>query len=286
VRADVLAFEKSGASAPTPGATGAPAAGRQAAAGGSSGPVFAPASPGKPDVPQADKLIPLSNMRAVIARRTQESKVQAPHIYLEVEIDASPLLGLRAQLNSALEKEGVKLSVNDFILKACASALRRVPAVNASWEGDAAGGQGSIRQHGSVNVSFAVSIEEGLITPVIRDTASKTIFAISAEAKTLAKLARDKKLQPAQFTGGTFCVSNMGMLGIDRFGAIINQPNAAILAVGGTVKKPVVVDDEIVIGQRMSLTLSCDHRVLDGAIGAAYLSALREFLEKPALLLI
>jgi pyruvate dehydrogenase E2 component (dihydrolipoamide acetyltransferase) len=224
-------------------------------------------------------------MRATIARRTQESKVQAPHIYLEVEADAGPLMELRSQLNSALEKEGVKLSVNDFILKACGNALRKVPMVNASYEVDAAG-QGSIRVHGAVNVSFAVAIEDGLITPVVRDTSGKSLFAISTEAKSLAKLARDKKLQPAQYTGGTFCVSNMGMMGINRFSAIINQPNAAILAVGATVKKAVVVNDQIVIGQRMSLTISCDHRVLDGAIGATFLTALKELIEKPALLLI
>lgn len=235
--------------------------------------------------PVEDKVIALTNMRATIARRTQESKVQAPHIYLEVEADAGPLMELRSQLNAALEKEGVKLSVNDFILKACGNALRKVPMVNSSYEVDSAG-QGSIRVHGAVNVSFAVAIEDGLITPVVRDTSGKSLFAISTEAKSLAKLARDKKLQPAQYTGGTFCVSNMGMLGIDRFCAIINQPNAAILAVGATVKKAVVENDQIVVGQRMALTLSCDHRVLDGAIGANFLSALKEFIEKPSLLLL
>jgi len=225
-------------------------------------------------------------MRATIARRLVESKTQIPHFYLDIEIDAAPLLALRAQLNSGLEKEGVKLSVNDFILKGAAEALRRVPAVNCSWEAAPNGGPPAIRQHGAAHVSFAVAIEDGLITPVIRDSHAKTIFAISTEAKALAKQAKDKKLQPAQFTGGTFCVSNLGMMGIERFCAIINPPNAAILAVGTTVKKPVVEGDRIVIGQRMTLTLSTDHRVVDGAVGATFLSALRDLLEKPALLLI
>ena len=229
---------------------------------------------------QEDKSVPVSNVRGIIARRLVESKTQIPHFYLDIEIDAAPLLEVRAQLNAALEKDGVKLSVNDFVLKASAEALRRVPAVNCSWEGAA------IRHHASAHVAFAVAMEDGLITPVIRDAHLKSIFAISAEAKALGKRAREKKLAPAEFTGGTFCVSNLGMMGIDRFSAIINPPNAAILAVGATVRKPVVSGDRVVVGQRMSLTLSTDHRVVDGAVGAAYLAALRELLEKPALLLI
>jgi len=262
VRADVLAAEKSGGGRPGSFAGGAPAR---------SGPI------------QEEKLVPLSNMRATIARRLVESKTQIPHFYLEMEIDAAPLLALRAQLNAGLEQEGVKLSINDFILKGAAEALRRVPAVNCSWE---AGSQPAIRQHGSAHVSFAVAIDDGLITPVIRDAQAKTLFAISTEAKALAALAKNKKLQPAQFTGGTFCVSNLGMMGIERFAAIINPPNAAILAVGATVAKPVVQGERIVIGQRLSLTLATDHRVADGAVGAAFLGALRDLLEKPALLLV
>jgi pyruvate dehydrogenase E2 component (dihydrolipoamide acetyltransferase) len=261
VRVDILAAAAGGAKRPAP-------------ASGGSTPVFA-----KGPV-QEDKLVPVSNMRSTVARRLLEAKTQIPHFYLEIEVDAAPLLELRAQLNSALEKEGVKLSVNDFVLKASAEALRRVPAVNCSWEGTA------IRHYPGAHVSFAVAIEDGLITPVIRDAHIKTIFAISTEAKALGKRARDKKLTPAEFTGGTFCVSNLGMMGIDRFSAIINPPNAAILAVGATVKKAVVKDDAIVIGQRMSLTLSTDHRVVDGAVGATYLAALKDLLEKPALLLL
>ncbi len=262
VRADVLAAAAgNGKKAPAAG----PALGSQALA---QGPV------------QEEKVVPVSNMRGIIAKRLVESKTQIPHFYLDVEIDAGPLLELRAQLNTALEKDGVKLSVNDFVLKASAEALRRVPAVNCSWE------ETAIRHHPAAHVSFAVAIEDGLITPVIRDAHLKTIFAISTEAKALGKRAKDKKLAPAEFTGGTFCVSNLGMMGIDRFSAVINPPNAAILAVGTTVKKPVVKGDQIVIGQRMSLTLSVDHRVVDGAVGASYLAALRDLLEKPALLLI
>ena len=268
VRADILAAELAG-----------PAAGGALAG--------APSLLAKGPI-QNDEVIPVSNMRATIARRLVESKTQIPHFYAEVEIDAEPLLAVRAQLNSGLEKDGVKLSVNDFILKASAEALRVVPAVNCSWEEtpSTGSGQAGIRHHAAAHVSFAVAIEDGLITPVIRDTHLKTLFQISTEARELAGLAKAKKLKPEQFTGGTFCLSNLGMMGIERFTAIINPPNAAILAIGAIVKKPVVKDDRIVIGQRMSLFLSCDHRVVDGATGARYLAALKELLEKPALLLV
>jgi pyruvate dehydrogenase E2 component (dihydrolipoamide acetyltransferase) len=264
VRADVLA---------------GPAAGTPKKAAASAPSTFGTALQAKGPI-QEDKVVPLTNIRSIIAKRLVESKTQIPHFYLDIEVDAGPLMELRAQLNSGLEKEGVKLSVNDFILKASAEALRRVPAVNCSFEGTA------IRHHSAAHVSFAVAIEDGLITPVIRDTHLKSLFAVSTEAKSLGKRARDKKLAPAEFTGGTFCVSNLGMMGIERFCAIINPPNAAILAVGATTKKAVVKDGQIVIGQRMTLTLSTDHRVVDGAVGAAFLAALRELIEKPALLLV
>jgi pyruvate dehydrogenase E2 component (dihydrolipoamide acetyltransferase) len=264
VRADVLA---------------APAGGTPKKAAGGAPSTFGTALQAKGPI-QEDKVVPLTNIRSIIAKRLVESKTQIPHFYLDIEVDAGPLMELRAQLNSGLEKEGVKLSVNDFILKASAEALRRVPAVNCSFEGTA------IRHHSAAHVSFAVAIEDGLITPVIRDTHLKSLFAVSTEAKALGKRARDKKLAPAEFTGGTFCVSNLGMMGIERFCAIINPPNAAILAVGATTKKAVVKDGQIVIGQRMTLTLSTDHRVVDGAVGAAFLGALRELIEKPALLLV
>ena len=229
---------------------------------------------------QEERLVPVSTMRGVIAKRMVESTTTIPYIYLDIEIDAEPLLAVRAQLNTGLEKEGVKLSVNDFVLKASAEALRRVPAVNCSWEGT------HIRHHGAAHVAFAVALEDGLITPVVRDCHLKSVFQISTEAKALGKKAKDKKLAPNDYTGGTFCVSNLGMMGIPKFTAIINPPNAAILAVGTTVAKPVIKNGAIVPGQTMTVTLSCDHRVFDGAVGAQYLSALKQLLESPALLLV
>jgi pyruvate dehydrogenase E2 component (dihydrolipoamide acetyltransferase) len=225
----------------------------------------------------------LSTMRSVIAKRLLESKTTIPHFYLEIEVDAKPMLELRVQLNETLGKltPPVKLSLNDFVLKAAAEAVRRVPAVNASFEGD------SIRQFPDVQLSFAVAIAEGLITPIVKEAQNKSLIQISGEAKALAAKAKEGKLKPDEFQGGTFTVSNLGMLGIDSFYAIINPPQAAILAVGNIVKKPVVdANDNIVVGHRQSFTLSCDHRVVDGAVGAAYLKELRELIEKPALLLL
>jgi len=276
-RADILAVEANGNATPSaPMAVVPSAVAVQPAAPAAivSLPTTAPI--------QEEKLVPVSNMRATIARRLVESKVTVPHFYLDLEIDAGPLLELRSRLNTTLEKEagGVKLSVNDFVLKAVADTLKAVPAMNCSWAGNA------IQHHAGVHVSFAVAIEDGLITPVIRDTHTKNLATISREVKDLAKRAKEKKLTPAEFTGGTFCVTNLGMMGIDRFCAIINPPNAAILAVGATVKKPVVSGDAIVIGQRMNLTLSGDHRVVDGATGAQFLAALKSLLEKPALMLL
>jgi pyruvate dehydrogenase E2 component (dihydrolipoamide acetyltransferase) len=268
VRDDIVAAGKAGAAAP-PAVTPAPLAVE---------PEIVP--PGVVPV-QEGRLIPVSNMRATVARRLVESKTQIPHFYLEIEVDAGPLLALRAQINASFGQEGVKVSVNDIILKSAAEALRSVPAANCSWEGPSA-----IRCHPSAHVSFAVAVEDGLITPVIRNAQSKSLLEISTEARDLARRAKEKKLSPPEFSGGTFCVSNLGMMGIERFYAIINPPNAAILAVGATVRKPVVKDDAVVIGQRMTLALSCDHRVVDGAIGAAYLAALKEILEKPTLLLL
>ena len=275
VRADVLAAEKNGGPSGKSALRNPPSA-----IAGSAGPSHFAKGP-----VQEERVVPVSNMRGAIARRLLESKTQLPHFYIEIEVDADPLLALREQLNAALGQDGVKLSVNDFVLKACAGALRRVPQVNASWE-VAASGQAQIHYLPAAHVSFAVAIEDGLITPVIRDTHLKSIFQISTEAQALGKRAKEKKLAPAEFTGGTFCVSNLGMMGIPKFSAIINPPNAAILAVGTTVKKPVVKNDQIVIGQTMTLTLSCDHRVVDGAVGAQYLGALKQLLESPSLLLL
>jgi pyruvate dehydrogenase E2 component (dihydrolipoamide acetyltransferase) len=262
VREDVLAAEKSGSASKSGGATFA------GGAVGAKGPV------------QQERAVPVSTMRGVIAKRLLESKTTIPHFYLEIEIDAEPLMALREQLNKGLEAAGVKLSVNDFILKGSAEALRRVPDVNASWHGT------EIRYHAAANVSFAVALPDGLITPVVFNAHDKSIFEVSKDAKSLGKKAKDKKLTPAEFTGGTFCVSNLGMMGIPKFYPIINPPNAAILGVGTTVTKPVVKNGQIVVGQTLTLTLSADHRVVDGAVGAQFLAALKAVLESPALLLV
>jgi pyruvate dehydrogenase E2 component (dihydrolipoamide acetyltransferase) len=230
-----------------------------------------------------DERIPLSNMRQVIARRLVESKTQIPHYYLEIDINAKPLLDLRVSLNDAFDylEQSLKLSLNDFIMKASVESLRRVPIVNASFDGDA------IRQHGSVHLSFAVSIHDGLITPVIRDAQNKNLKQISLESRVLAVKARDGKLKPEEYQGGTFTITNLGMLGIDNFSAVINPPQAAILAIGNVVKQPVVNEhDEITVGHRLRMTMSCDHRVVDGAVGAAFLKELRTLLENPAVLLL
>ncbi len=268
VRADILAAE----------AAGTAKAGSKPASGGAAS-VPSGSSFNKGPI-QEERTVAVSTMRGVIAKRLVESKQTNPHFYLEIEVDAEPLAALRTQLNAGLEKQGVKLSVNDLILKASAEALRRVPEVNASWEGT------QVRYFGAAHVSFAVALPDGLITPVIRDAHEKSVFQISAEAKSLGKLAKDKKLKPDQFTGGTFCVSNLGMMGIPKFLPIINPPNAAILGVGTSVQKPVVKNGQIVVGTTMTLTLSCDHRVVDGAVGAQFLGALKQLLESPALLLV
>ena len=266
--------------------------GRDVAAAASAPAVAAPSGPlnvavappadGKGIQPDAD--VPVGGMRQTIARRLLESKVTVPHFYLEVEVDAAPLMAMRESLNKRLADAGadaIKLSVNDFILKASAEALRRVPAVNASWAGT------SIRQHGAVHLSFGVALEDGLVTPVIRDAHAKTLKDIAVEAKSLIGKARAKKLTPNEMSGSTFTVTNLGMYGVTGFFGIINVPNAAILSVGATIKKPVVdAQDRLVIGHRMVIGLSGDHRVVDGANGAQFLQALKQLLEEPALMLI
>ena len=228
----------------------------------------------------------VSNMRGAIARRLLESKTTIPHFYLEIEVDPAPLNALRKSVNEGLadlppEAGGAKFSVNHLILKASAEALRRVPAVNASW------GETKIIRHGAVHLAFAVAIDEGLLTPVIRDAHAKSLREITAEAKDLAKKALSKKLQPNEMSGSTFTVTNLGMYGINSFFGIINPPNAAILSVGATITKPVVDENgQIVVGQRMNIGISADHRVVDGAIAAQYLAALKEIIEAPALMLV
>ena len=222
--------------------------------------------------------VPLSGMRRVIAERLLASKTQIPHFYLSIEIDAVPMMAFRKELNSA---GGGKVTFNDIALAAVARAAMQKPKVNAAFAGDA------IIQYGSVNLSVAIAVEDGLVTPVIRDAQNLTLPQISSAVKDLATRARDKKLKPEEYAGGTITVSNLGSYGIEQFCAIVNPPQAAILAVGAIVKKPIVNSrDEIEIGHRMSITLSGDHRVVDGAVAAEYMSALRKLLESPALLLL
>ncbi len=218
--------------------------------------------------------VPASNMRKRIAARLTEAKNSAPHFYLMRQFDAAPLLAFRARLNDLLAGKG-KISVNDLIVKAVALALRRVPACNAAWVGDA------IRYYHRVHVGVAVAIEDGLVTPVVRDTDLKGIGSIASEVVDLAERARTKHLKGHEITGSTFTISNLGMFGIERFTAIINPPEAGILAVGTIVDTPVVKDGAVVAGKRMTLTMSCDHRVIDGALGAEFLAALIALLEKP-----
>jgi pyruvate dehydrogenase E2 component (dihydrolipoamide acetyltransferase) len=245
-------------------------------AGGPSVPIVPPVAAGA-----GDTVIPLSGMRRIIAERLLSSKTHLPHFYLTIEVDAAPLMKLRAEANAAAETSGgQKLTVNDFVLKAVVTAAQKVPQVNASFAGD------SIIQYGAVNLSVAVAVEEGLVTPVIRDAQKKSLREISDAVKDLATRARNKKLKPDEFAGGTITVSNLGAYGIDQFCAIINPPQALILAIGAIVKKPVVgPGDTIVVGQRVSITLSADHRVVDGAVGANYLAELKKLLESPALML-
>jgi pyruvate dehydrogenase E2 component (dihydrolipoamide acetyltransferase) len=229
-------------------------------------------------VPQAgdgDRTEKLSQMRKTIARRLTESKRDVPHFYLTIDVDAEPLVALRADFNRRLEGSGDKISLNDLIIKACAVALRRMPRVNVSYAGD------SLILHDHVNISVAVAVPDGLVTPVIRDADRLGAVAISQAVRELAGRAKNKKLKPEEMTGGTFSISNLGMFGIDEFSAVINPPEGAILAVGAVRDEPVVKAGAVVPGKRMALTMSCDHRVVDGALGAEWLKLLRSLLEAP-----
>ncbi|MDO8502807.1 MAG: dihydrolipoamide acetyltransferase family protein [Gemmatimonadaceae bacterium] len=222
--------------------------------------------------------IPLTQIRKTIARRLAESIGPVPTFYLTAEWDAERAADMRAQLKEL--GDDYKISFNDIVIKAVANALSDHPEINAHWMGD------HVRHFNRVHVAMAVAIPEGLITPVIFDADRKSIGQISAEAKQLAGLARARKLMPAQYTGSTFSVSNLGMLGIDQFTAIINPPEAGILAIGGVEAKPVVVDGQVVVRQRMRVTMSCDHRVIDGATGARFLQSVKRLFENPLLLVI
>jgi len=235
----------------------------------------------KVDVPSFEDAesedVKISQMRKAIARRLSESKFTNPHFYETIDVDMEAAIEARVKLNEVSE---VKISFNDIVVKACAAALRRHPDINSSWLDDV------IRKHGDVNVAVAVAIEDGLMTPVIRHTDKKNLRQISAETKELAGLARDRKLQPDQMEGSTFTISNLGMFGIEEFTAIINPPNACILAVGAIRDVPVVKNGAVVPGKRMKMTLSSDHRVVDGAKAAAFLNTLQQMLENPLRMLL
>ena len=226
--------------------------------------------------------IQLFGMRKIIAQRLVESLGPVPHFYLTIDVNAGPLMEAREELKSAGEGADVaKITMNDFVLKAAVMAAVKVPRVNASFDNDA------IVQYADVDLGVAVAIEDGLLTPVIRAAQDKSLREISEIAKDLAHRARNKRMKPEEFQGGTFTVSNLGGMGIDGFSAVINPPQGFILAIGKVTKVPVVDDcDQIMVGHRMSITMSCDHRVIDGALGAEYLKELRHLLENPALLLV
>lgn len=244
----------------------------------------------KPTAPSAAPVIKagegarinLSGMRKVIAERLVASKAPVPHFYLNIDIDAGPLMSARAELKSAgKETDTAKITVNDFVLKASVLAALKVPKVNASFDGDA------IVQYADVDLAIAVAIEDGLVTPVVRAAQNKSLRELSETAKDLAHRARNKRMKPEEFQGGNFTVSNLGGMGIDSFSAIINPPQGFILAIGAITKQATVDNcDQIVVGHRMSIWMSCDHRVIDGALGAEYLKELRHLLENPALLLV
>jgi pyruvate dehydrogenase E2 component (dihydrolipoamide acetyltransferase) len=248
-------------------------------------PGAAPATARGPAAEEAE-VRPLTPMRKTIARRLTESKQTVPHFYLSIDVDASGLVKLREQINRELasqapdggangEAQATKVSLNDLLIKACAVALTRVPECNASFTPDA------ILVHKRVDISVAVAIPDGLVTPVVRRADQKSVVAIAREVRELAGRARAKKLKPEEMTDGTFSISNLGMFGIDAFAAVINPPEGAILAVGQVRQVPVVEGGQVVAGQRMALTLSSDHRVVDGAVGAAFLAELRRLLEHP-----
>jgi pyruvate dehydrogenase E2 component (dihydrolipoamide acetyltransferase) len=249
--------------------------GEQAAADdGAPAPAAAPAAAG----PDSEE-VPVSQMRKAIAKRLAQSIGPIPTFYLTVELDMTRMTELRTRVNQRLEKDGVKASVNDFIIKAVAMALSRHPEVNASW------GDNAIVRHNRVHVGVAVAVEDGLITPIVRDADRKRVRDIAGEVRELAGRARERKLKPEEYTGATFSISNLGMFGIVEFTAIINPPEAGIIAVGAVEEKAVVVDGEVVVQPRMRMTMSCDHRVIDGATGAHFLQTVRELVEDPMMMI-
>ena len=247
------------------------------AAGPRSAPKAAAAQSGAPGTRGSYKAVPNSSMRKIIAKRLQESKQTVPHFYLTVDYIIDDLLKLRKDVN---EKGGYKISVNDFVIKACAIALKKMPHVNASWAED------DIHVYDDVDISVAVATPEGLITPIVRKADQKSLSAISAEMKDLASRAKDKKLKLEEFQGGGFSISNLGMFGVKDFAAIINPPQACILAVGAGEQRPIVKNGALAIANVMSCTLSVDHRVVDGAVGAEFLQVLKGLIENPLTMLV
>ncbi len=273
VKADVEKAEAAPAAKPQAAASAAPA-GTAMASGPSSDTVA------KMYADREYEEVALDGMRKTIAARLTEAKQSVPHFYLRRDIELDALLAFRSQLNKTLEPRGIKLSVNDFIIKACALALQQVPDANAVWAGD------KMLSLKPSDVAVAVAIEGGLFTPVLKDADMKSLSALSTEMKDLAARARERKLAPHEYQGGSFAISNLGMFGIDNFDAIINPPHAAILAVGAGAKKPIVgADGEIKVATVMSTTLSVDHRVIDGALGANLLNAIKDNLENPMAML-
>jgi len=220
---------------------------------------------------------PVSQMRKTIARRLAESKFTAPHFYLTLDIDMDNAIATRASLNAM---DGVKVSFNDMVVKSVAVALKKHPNVNSAWMGD------FIRRNNHVHVGVAVAVEDGLLVPVVRFADSKGLMQISAEVREFAKKAKDKKLQPSDWEGNTFTISNLGMFGIESFTAIVNPPDSCILAVGGIKEVPVVKNGQVVPGNVMKVTLSCDHRVVDGAMGSSFLQTFKQYMENPAAMLL
>lgn len=237
----------------------------------------APVAPATGVITESFTDFPISQMRKTIARRLAESKFTSPHFYLGIEVNMDNAVQARSNI---LAMSNIKISYNDLVVKACALALKQHPAVNSSWLGD------RIRQNHHVHVGVAVAVDDGLLVPVIRSTDSKSIQQINTEVKTLAQKAKDRKLTPEEMQGNTFTISNLGMFGIEEFTAIINPPDACILAVGGIMEKPIVKNGVLKVGQVMKLTLSCDHRVVDGATAARFLQTLKQFLEEPLMMLV
>jgi pyruvate dehydrogenase E2 component (dihydrolipoamide acetyltransferase) len=269
VRRDVEAAGKGGAQASAPASAPAPTAEARK--------VQSLAQMGIPD--GSYDLIPLDGMRKAIARRLTDSFRDVPHFPLTIDCEIDGLLAARAKVNALLEKDGVKVSVNDFVLKASAMALKAVPEANASYSPE------GIAMHHNADVAMAVAIDGGLITPIIRKCETKTLSQIATESKDLAKRARDRKLKPDEFQGGTFSVSNLGMFGIKHFASIINEPQGAIMSVGAGEPRPVVKNGQLAVATVMTVTLTCDHRVVDGAIGARFLQVFKAMIEDPVTML-